>query len=158
KTAILYHLVQTPKNARDEKWQNTFLENVATASFRCDDPQVQTGPDGFPYLQLHLPEPNTEFNCHVIKNEVNGLLESGLGIAINPTSQGADWVFSYGDILCYQLNNDFYENPNNMFSNKAGKEVLNEAEEVLIAQPSEAILPKASRKVLSEFLKANGIQ
>ena len=52
KTNIIYQLVQTPHQERDGNWQHTFLENVLHASFRCGDPQVITGPDGFPYFQL----------------------------------------------------------------------------------------------------------
>lgn len=52
KTDILYKLVQTPRNERDEMWQKAFLENIGQASFSCGDPQVITGPDGYPYFQL----------------------------------------------------------------------------------------------------------
>jgi hypothetical protein len=66
KTDILFNLVQTSQSERDEKWKQTFLDNIGQASFRCGDPQVITGPDGFPYFQLFLPEPHKEFQCFVI--------------------------------------------------------------------------------------------
>ncbi|MEZ5013969.1 MAG: hypothetical protein R2794_06725 [Chitinophagales bacterium] len=158
KTNVLYKLVQTARNERDEKWRQTFLDNIGQASFRCGDPQVKTGPDGFPYFKLFLPEANKEFQCFVIdKMKDDFLLASGFGVVINPTPDGADWVLSYGDILNFHLNKTFYTTTETAFSRETNNEVINANEEVLIAQPSEILLPKQTRNLLAEFLKRNGI-
>src|SRR6218665_3217739 len=99
KTEAIFKLVQTPPAERNDRWNDLFLENLAGASFRCGDPQVITGPDGYPYFQLFLPEPGVEFQCYVIEQIAGAfLLEHGLGVVINPSGTGADWVLTYGDI------------------------------------------------------------
>ncbi len=158
KTDILFNLVQTPQAEREERWRQTFLDNIGQASFRCGNPQVITGPDGFPYFQLFLPEPHKEFQCFVIdKMKDDFLLSSGFGVVINPTPTSADWVLSYGDILNLHLNKSFYTTTETPFSKKTSNEVIAENEKVMIGQPSETILPKQTRKLILDFLKMNGV-
>lgn len=159
KTDILFNLVQTPQNERDENWRQQFLDNIAQASFRCGDPQVITGPDGFPYFQLFLPEPNKEFQCFVIERMKDDfLLTSGFGVVINPAPNSADWVLSYGDILNLHLNKTFYTTTETPFSKETSNEIIAENEKVMIGQPSETILPNQTRQLIAEFLKMNGVK
>ncbi|MGB4811497.1 MAG: hypothetical protein WBP13_03315 [Methylophilaceae bacterium] len=159
KTQRIGQLVQTPHTERDDAWQQAFLENALQASFRCGDPQIITGPDGFPYFQLFLPEPNQPFQCFVIEHMKDDfLLSSGYGVVINPTQAQPDWVFSYGDIVNLHINQAFYTTGKTLFSKNAQQdEVIKENEEVLTGQPAESILPAATRQVLSQFLKAQGV-
>lgn len=158
KTSVIFKLIQTPRHERDEAWQNIFLDNIGQASFRCGDPQITTGPDGFLYFQLFLPEPNKSFQCYVIENMKDDfLLSSGFGIVINPAQNSADWVLTYGDILNYSLNKTFYTTTETTFSKSTNNEIVKEDEKVMIGQPSETILPKQTRHLISEFLKLNGI-
>lgn len=157
KTDTIFKLIQTPSAERNDLWNDMFLENLAGASFRCGDPQVITGPDGYPYFQLFLPEPGVEFQCFVIEHITPAfLMENGLGVVINPSESGADWVLTYGDIVNLHLRNEFYtaEHP---FAKDRGSEVIEEEEKVMIAQPSEDLLPHHTCTVLREYLKANGI-
>lgn len=158
KTNTLYQLLQTTPTKRDENWQKTFLQNIVQASFRCGEPQVITGPDGFPYFQLFLPEPNKSFQCFVIdRMKDDFLLNSGFGVVINPTPNSADWVLSYGDILNLHLNKTFYTTEETAFSKESDDEIIPENEKVMIGQPSEIILPKQARQLIGEFLKMNGV-
>ncbi len=159
KTQQIERLVQTPSSERDDAWQKAFLENVLQASFRCGDPQMMTGPDGFPYFQLFLPEPNQPFQCYVIEHMKDDfLLSSGYGVVINPAQAQPDWVFSYGDIVNLHINHTFYTTGETLFSKSVQQvEVIEEDEEVLTGQPAESILPAATRQVLSQFLKAQGV-
>ena len=72
KTREIFELVETPHEARDEAWSAAFLSDLSGASFRCGDPQVIQGPDGFPYVQLLLPESGVGFQCYVIDSPDNG--------------------------------------------------------------------------------------
>ncbi len=158
KTGNLFRLLQTPKAGRDAPWEAAFLENIVQASFRCGQPQVVNGPDGLRYFQLLLPEPNTAFECFVMERMIPGfLLQSGIGVVINPTAGGADWVLSYGDLLNLYLNGVFYTTTENSFSKERGNETLTESEEVMVGQPSEMLLPKQARAVIARFLKENGL-
>ncbi len=159
KTDIIYKLVETPQAERNENWEQTFLDSIGQASFRCGDPQVITGPDGFPYFQLFLPEPYKSFQCFVIdRMKDDFLLTSGFGVVINPTSNSADWVLSYGDILNFYLNNTFYTKNESPFSKQIHDETIAENEKIMVAQPSETMLPKQARQLISEFLKMNGVK
>jgi hypothetical protein len=159
KTNVIFQLVNTPLEARDEHWQDIFLANLSDASFRCSEPQVITGPDGFPYFQLFLPEPGKNFQCYVIDKMKNDfLIRLGYGVVINPSPTHADWVLSYGDILNLHLNGTFYTKEQTPFSKVVIDEVIATNEEVMVAQPSEALLPGETRLLLHNFLKANGIE
>jgi hypothetical protein len=158
KTQEIFRLLKTPHSERDDAWNQEFLSHLAAASFRCGNPQVITGPDGYPYVQLLMPEPGQSFQCYVIdRMKDDFLLERGFGVVINPTSGQPDWVLSYGDILNLHLSRAFYTPGETPFSSEVRDEVIKEAEEVMIGQPSAAILPPATRKLLSEYLALNGV-
>jgi hypothetical protein len=159
KTNRIYTLVQVPRAKRDANWENAFLENVSAASFRSGNPQVQLGPDGLPYFQLFLPEPNKSFQCYLIDQMKDDfLLAAGYGVAINPTKTGADWVFSYGDILNLFLNKEFYTDTETSFIKVENGVKIDENEEIMVAQPGENLLPKQSQQLLIDFLKESGIK
>ena len=157
KTDILHTLLQIQPQKRDENWEKSFLEALPQASFRCGDPQIITGPDGFSYFQLFLPEPNKAFQCFVIDNMKDDfLLSLGLGVVINPTPSGADWVLTYGDIVNYHLHKVFYTN-SAPFSATA-KSKVSDNEEALVTQPSSSFLPHQAREVIAKFLKNRGVE
>ncbi len=157
KTALLNELFETPAEQRDEAWQKTFLDNVLDASFACDEPQVAGGPDGFPYFRLHIPEPNTSFQCFVIRHMIGDfLLENGFGIVINPQKPSPDWVFSYGDIVNYHLKQEFYTSSS--MPPLPPTEVLDKDERVLIGQPSESLFPMSVRQNMKKYLQWKKIE
>ncbi|MCW5588171.1 MAG: hypothetical protein KIT27_00775 [Legionellales bacterium] len=157
KTNIIYQLCQIPVARRDEAWSQHFLTHVAAASFRCGEPQVITGPDGFPYFQLLLPEPGKHFECFVIEKMVDDfLLANGLGIVINPSGDQPDWVFTYGDILNFKLNKEFYS-PHELFNIKNHDEVFPSGTHLVVGEPAQSVLPDVTRNILREFFKGNGI-
>lgn len=156
KTHILYELCKVPKVERDAAWNIKFLEQVTEASFACGSPQVIEGPDGFPYVQLNLPEPGKSFQCYVIKHMTHDfLMERGFGVVINPGKGDPDWVFSYGDIVNHHLSGEFYTKSKDWHLTQ--EEVIKEKEEVLLGQPSETILPQQTRTVIREFMKRIGV-
>lgn len=160
KTSEIFSLFQVPVEKRDGAWRQRFYSNVSDASFCCSDPQVISGPDGFPYFVLLLPEPAKPFQCFVIRHMKDDfLLEQGLGVVIEPKAGTPQWVFSYGDIVGFHLKDNFepFNKPGNT---PAGHsiEVIEEAERVLLNQPSETFLPAATRQVLKRFLEGQGIK
>jgi hypothetical protein len=157
KTQIMVDLFSVPKENRDDKWKQTFFENVQTASFACNNPQVTVGPDGFPYFTLLTPEPHKPFDSFCIRNMKDDfLLEKGFGITINPKDNSVEWVFSYGDIVNLHLNKEFYTVTDNI--EIKNEETIKNDEEILIAQPSETYLPKETRAIIKKHLQANGIK
>lgn len=157
KTQTIDTLLQIPQQQRDENWRQTFFDNIQTASFACGDPQIFTGPDGFPYFILRTPEPNKPFESFCINNmKGDFLLDQGLGVAINPKESSVDWVFSYGDIVNLHLNKEFFSKTDTV--EIQNEETLTKEEEVLLAQPSETFLPHQARNNLKIFLQSIGIK
>jgi hypothetical protein len=158
KTSIIYGLINVPHEERDDLWRETFLENIIHASFRCGDPQVISGPDGFPYVQLLMPEPGKSFQCYVIdRMKDDFLLDRGYGVVINPEGGQPDWVLTYGDIVNLDLNGKFYTSGPTPFSASKQDETIEGDEKVLVGAPSDHILTGRHRAILREFLKGNGI-
>lgn len=157
KTDILNKLCQIPKAQRDERWREKFLSNVADAGFRCANPQMIKGPDDFPYFILILPGPFQNFQAFTIRHMKDDfLLDAGYGIVINPQGNQADWVFSYGDIVNFQVNGEFYTGA--IRPHPEDGELMNQTEQMQISQPSEKYLPKTVRSVIKDFLKSMGVE
>jgi hypothetical protein len=152
KTQKIVDLFAIPSDQRDIAWKKQFFEDVFDASFACGDPQVFHGPDGFPYFQLSTPEPYKAFDSFCICNLIELATDNGFGIAINPRPDGADWVFSYGDLLSYRLFGAF-----EVGQVQAGdsQTVIHKAAQVLVGAPSEAILPEYTRRILKMFIERN---
>jgi hypothetical protein len=150
-------LFATPKEQRDDQWRKTFLENVETASFMKGDPELLTGPDGFPYFVMRTPIPMQPFESFCIRNMKDDfILHNGWGIVINPTEEGGDWVFTYGDIVNLHVSQKFYSEIQPPVL--PASEVITAEEEVLIGQPSETFVPMHTRNIIRSFLKKNGIE
>ncbi len=149
-------LVKTPKNERDEVWQDMLLQNIDTASFSESMPQVKIGSDGFPYFIFKTSEKFNpfEFYCiRKIKDDI--LLERGFGVVLNPgPGDEHDWLFSYGDILNYHLNGEFYTGSHDHRQPVSEEKDLKEA---MISQPSENYLPLKTRRLIQKLLVKEGI-
>lgn len=156
KTGILVDLCAVPQEKRDNQWFQEFIANIPLASFKTTEQQVITGPDGFPYFQLELPEPGVQFQCYVIDNMVyDFLVTNGLGVVINSSKEQPDWVLTYGDIVNYAIKKDFFNTDDTHF-NRGGDEQISPTDmnnNVMVGQPSEFILPAPARTVMRSFLE-----
>ncbi|MBK7407259.1 MAG: hypothetical protein IPL49_18700 [Saprospirales bacterium] len=154
KTHALETLFEVPKEARDESWLAPFLEAIPTAGLASADPQVLSGPDGFPYFALYSPQPGQDFEPFCIQQLIPDLLlRNGVGVAINPSPEGVDWVFTYGDILNWHLRGVFYSPVTEP------QEPVEEEEPgtLIIEKTPDDVLPMKAREVLRGFLKSKGV-
>lgn len=157
KTLVLNSLLEIPFEQRDEKWVQDFLNSVDQANLKVGNPEVVMASDGFPYIQLQNVKTDENFQAFVINKQLPTILMQGFGIVINAQNERPDWVFSYGDIVNYELNDTFYTDES-VFSNNGEKVQIAEDEQILVGTPSDAILPKYLKKQLREFLKHSGIE
>lgn len=150
KVGKILELFSVAADRRDAAWKSDFFANVVDASFACGDPQVISGPDGFPYFQLFCPEPYKSFDSFCICNLLEYTTENGFGIVINPRENNVDWVFSCGDLLSYRLLNSF-----NVGEIQQGhtQTTIQTATKVLVGAPAETILPKYTRHLLKNFME-----
>src|SRR5690606_1223805 len=157
KTATLTRMFDVAPDARDKAWNREFLTHAAEASFACGNPQVVQGPDGFPYFQLETPTANEPFQCYVISHMIPDLiLERGIGIVVNANKGQPDWVFNYGSLVNFAANGEFYTPATDL--QLPQEETIQQDENVLIGQPSEAYLPRAARAILRQFIEQQGIR
>lgn len=155
KTQQLSHLFAVAREARDAAWQQRVIEHLAEASFRCGDPQVMTGPGGFPYFTLYIPEPGKPFECFVLSHMVDDFLfERGWGVVINLHDNQPDWLLRYGDVVNYKLTKAFYSLPQVPDLPPTG--VIESDEQVLVGQPSELFLPTPVRNAMRQYLEFHG--
>lgn len=147
----LLHLLQVPAARRDAVWRAALHEAVKEPLFVRGSPSVFRGPDRFPYLALFLPPPGAPGERISIPGLAEWATEEGVGIAINPHAQGADWVFTYGDLFTLRHFGAF-EVPQ-AADTAAGREVLPQGERLIIGAPSESFLPGYVRRVLRRFFR-----
>lgn len=157
KTVSLNALVEVPFEQRDQRWVENFLNNIDQANLKLGNPEVIIASDGFPYIQLQTVTTDESFQAFVISKQLPTILMQGFGIVINPQNEKPDWVFSYGDICNYELNESFYTD-DSIFSKNKEQVVIGQDEKILIGQPSEAILPKYLKNQLRDFLTHAGIK
>ncbi|MFZ4860808.1 hypothetical protein ACL9RF_01350 [Sphingobacterium sp. Mn56C] len=157
KTVSLNALVEVPFAERDQEWVASFLSNIADANLKLGNPEVVIASDGFPYVQVQTVATNENFQAFVISKQLPTLLLQGFGIVVNAQNEQPDWVFTYGDIVNFELNDTFYSE-DHLFSQHKENVVIGNDEKILIGQPSDSILPKYLRNQLREFLNHAGIK
>ena len=151
KVQVLLDLFAVSPEMRDDEWRDKFFANVVDASFRCERPQMFSGPEGFPYFSLLSPEPEKPFASFCIGNLVEVATTNGFGIAVNRRADGADWVFSYGDLVTLRLTGGFH-----VAASTGGppqKVIMSQGEKVLLGAPSESTLPSYARSVIRRFMQ-----
>jgi hypothetical protein len=152
-TLKLVDLMTVPPDGRDAAWCDEFVRAAPNASLASFDPQIQTGPDSFPYFQLALPDPGpfTPFSLvHILPD----VLKNGTGVVIHSSmrrDQQPAWVFSLGDMLSYSLFQDFKGDPK-LYSQPAPPRIREDLN-ILRASPSESYFPAGARAALARFMR-----
>lgn len=155
-TRALAALFTTPQEQRDEGWAARFYAAVPEATLQSFDPQVEQGPDGFPYFQMSIPAPGpvTPF-C--ITHVLDFCLENGFGVVVHadPDRNGPPgWVFTYGQLLAYKLYGRFDGDPGESAEGAtSGTIKVEEAREVLVGAPSETYFPSYARRAMGGFFR-----
>jgi hypothetical protein len=150
-TGRLAALAAVPQ--RDDAWCDQFLAAVPNASLAALNPQIQNGPDTFPYFQLAMPDPGplTPFSIVHILNDV---LENGCGVVIHSSLQCDQpplWVFTFGDILSYSMFGDFRGDPKVLANPDPPPNP--QTSEILRASPNESYLPATARAAIGRFMR-----
>jgi hypothetical protein len=139
-------LLATPVDERAADWERDFYGTAAAAALAPVDPAQFTGPDGFPYAAFRLDESSgAQLSLTTVAET---LIDRGMGVALNPRAdQSADWVFSCGDLLSLRLYGQIAVAP------AVAEAVTKTEHEVLVASPSDALLPAATRAALRRFMR-----
>lgn len=148
KTARLEQLFAVPREERADTWREAFFATVPDASLAAADPQVFTGPDGYPYFLLRMPDPGP-FETFCVTHVLDTCLRAGAGIVVSAGAPEPEWVFTYGDLWSFKETGQFVVS--------WGESVtLTEPHRVLVGAPAETVLPAYARPVLRNALRTQG--
>jgi hypothetical protein len=99
-THRLAQLFAVPRGERDAGWNAQMLDTAWTASVQLTEPQTFIGPDGFPYLRLDVPRPESSFSSQCLADVAGGCLTNLVGAALfagpDDPPEAAQYVFSLG--------------------------------------------------------------
>lgn len=152
-TQNLIDLLAVPENQRDDRWPDEFFRAVPNASLASFTPQIEIGPDRFPYFQLALPDPGA-FTPFSLVHILNDVLQNGVGVVIHSSTrrdQKPLWVFTLGDMVSYSLFQDFQGDPK-VLANPDPPADPNDRE-ILRSVPSESYLPSPVRNAMGRFMR-----
>lgn len=146
-------LFRTPRPSRDPRWIARFHAIVADAPLMAIAPDVQQGPDGFPYRQFDLP-PGRGGQVTTLRASLASILDAGQGAVIYGRDTAApEWVFTFGELLAFDLYGNFEGSPEDAPSHGGNIKVTVQAKtQMLIGSPSEAYFPARARKALGAYL------
>ena len=162
KTQELQTLFAVASDLRDAAWRRRFRAAVVDASLVSFQPQIERGPDGFPYFQLAIP-PGGEFTPFSLSHLLPYVLEHGLGAVVYRDATRLtppEWVFTFGALLGLQMFGTLDTEGTQDAALSAGavvSETLAAPRQILIAVPSEEFLPAIARRALGRYLRETGI-
>lgn len=150
----LRELFETPRDARDETWQQRFDEAVLRAPFVEGD--LLQGPDGFAYRVLRSAEPGTDAaRLTSVPGVTQDATDNGYGIVIDPDAQGAAaWVFHYGQLWSLREYEGLHGDPEDEPPGEGGgPEQIAEDRQIMVGQPNERMFPPYARRVVATYLR-----
>jgi len=157
KTDALLELFTTARDARDDAWRARFYDAVMDAGMQTTERQIIQGPDGFPYFVLERPEAGKPFSPVSLSDVLEHCTDQGVGIVVDPTEHGPEWVFTYGDLFARRAYGSFEGDPVDRDGAREppgpATEVLEKDTPVMVGAPNEEMLPSWARRVLASFLK-----
>ncbi len=142
-------LCSQPEFHRNEDWEKEFLTQFPGAQLKLIQSQVQTGPDGWPYVFVSTRE-GIEPALHVI----DWASREGVGLVVNPDKDLPDYVFTYGMLWNYRNTESFgvsTEAQEKHQKNLAEEISFKKGEQIFVGPPSLQSLPEAVCKILIEF-------
>jgi hypothetical protein len=154
--AELEGLCRVEPSQRDGAWRNALVEALSSAPLSLCDPQIDQGPDGFPYFGVALENGEdqamlSDILAHCTERAHCGLvLFSEIG-----RSEPPQWVFSLGDLWSLRMFSSVEGDPDDIAETKTEAEApaSDGNQQVLLAAPSESFLPEGMRQAICDFLK-----
>lgn len=146
-------LFNTSPSERNESWINEFNNSLKNYTFERVNQNIFEDKAGMNYVNLKLSNQGKK-----IDEFIDVCLKNGWGISINGNEENYDWLFTYGELTDFFLNNKFYSNQISepFVGNVVDRYLLNK--QVTIGQPSEKYLPQITRLQIKNLLKSFGLE
>lgn len=143
----LQELLNVKAKLRDANWEIKFLEMISHSSVRVLSQDPQEGPDGFPYLLITT---YGESHEEPFLKVAQWCADAGVGIVLNPTEEGEDYLFTFGMLWNFKYRGEF-------FSEWSHQSQAESSQKMVIRQMTELYWPDKPRKIFKEFLLQQNI-
>lgn len=140
-------LLTVKTQLRDSSWDDQFFQKLQEGSIRVLTQDPQEGPEGFPYL-LVTTYGDTGFEP--FQRVAHWCADKGVGIVLNPTEDGEDYLFTFGMLWNYKHRGEF-------FSTWVHEEAGQIKDQMVVRQITENYWPKIPRQIFKEFLLQQNI-
>jgi len=172
KTGQLAALFAVPRDQRESAWVASFWDAAWCGSVALAEPQTFHGPDGFPYLRLDLPRPETAFESQCLANLAGDCRKNWVGAAFFASPDDgpdqAQFVITFGvidSLLRYDsphgdpidlaeaegpVDGETFDVERGVWSQTM---VTKESHEVMVGSPSADFLPPEIAAPLCGFLE-----
>ena len=164
-TNTLNELFAVPRDKRNAGWQGAFFHAAWTASMEVGTPAIFQGPDGFPYLRLHLPEPAMAFESNSLGNLARQAVENGWGAAVfaSPTAAEPEYVIAMGVLDSLLTYDSWLGDPvdlHDLETQGTPKEqagglqtiTMTRSQEIMVGTPNATVLPPHTARALYRHL------
>ncbi|MCO5112912.1 MAG: hypothetical protein M9899_01930 [Bdellovibrionaceae bacterium] len=136
-------------SARNQEWEQKFLDAFVASEVLVTSEDVQVGPDGWPYLYLNTDLESGSGMRDKALNVVQWAYQHGVGLVINPQKEKPDYVFNFGMLWSYAHRSVFVS----LFD-----DVYDENAQVYIAKVTDDIIPNHAQNILKEYIRSAGVE
>lgn len=152
--AELERLCNIERAKRDAAWGNALAAALSHERLTVCDPQIDPGPDGFPYFGLALEDGDDTTSFADILHVCTEQAHCGLVLFPDAKRTGEpEWVFSLGDLWSLRMFDSIEGDPVDIADSESEPETPDESREILLAAPSESFLPDAMKRALCNFVR-----
>jgi len=161
-TTALAGLFAVPREQRGPEWLDRYWQNAWRAAIVVADPPIATGPDGFPYMRLHLAPDGSGQPETCLMNTAAEAIEQGAGAALfarpGADMTEAEYVMPLGvldSLLRFGCPEGDPADLDEMGAGQAtgtGATTLGAGEQILVATPSPDFLSRAAARALHRHL------
>ncbi len=143
----LNELLAVKSKLRDGEWETGFFAALQEGQIRVLSQDPQAGPEGFPYL---LTTTYGEQGQEPFQRVAHWCADTGIGLTLNPTEDGEDYLFTFGMLWNYKHRGEFYSFWSHDESSSA-------TDEMVIRKITDVYWPEKPRKIFKEFLLQQNI-
>lgn len=143
----LNELLSIKKSLRDDDWEQSFFHALSSAKIRVLNQDPQEGPEGFPYLLITTYGQGAEESFQRV---AHWCADTGVGLVLNPTDEGEDYLFTFGMLWNYKQSGYF-------FSGWLHEDNDEPMEQMVIRQMTDMYWPQKPRTIFKEFLLQQNI-
>jgi hypothetical protein len=149
-------LIHAKEEDRNEDWVSTFIDAIQEQKVQLLSEEPQYGPDNWPYLLVKTnTDDETESGLEAFNNVAKWCADEGIGLVVNPEKDLPDFVFTYGMLWNFVHTGKFLFKPEEIDSQMKNND---DAQSLLVGEPSHDFLPEDVRVILREFFSQQGVE